>query len=98
MVVFGKSGFICGKWLYSGKVVVFGQNGCIWAKVVVFGQNGCTWAKVVVSGQNGCIWAKVVAFWQSVCYLAKLLYLSNGVVIGHSGCIRASDFIKAKWL
>ena len=85
MVVFGKSGFICGKWLYSGKVVVFGQN-------------GCTWAKVVVSGQNGCIWAKVVAFWQSVCYLAKLLYLSNGVVIGQSGCIRASDFIKAKWL
>ena len=32
MVVFGQ------KRLYSGKVVVFGQGGCIWAKVVVIGQ------------------------------------------------------------
>ena len=31
MIVFGQ------KWLYSGKVVVNGQGGCIWAKVDVFG-------------------------------------------------------------
>ena len=30
--------FVIGiKWLYSGKVVVFGQSGCIQAKVLVFG-------------------------------------------------------------
>ena len=44
--------------MYSSKVVVLGQSGCIRAKVVVFGQGGCVWAKVVVSdklvvlGQN----------------------------------------------
>ena len=32
MVVFGQ------KWLYSGKAIVFGQIGCIWAKKVEFGQ------------------------------------------------------------
>ena len=32
MVVFGQ------KWLYSGKAVVIGQNGCIRAKKVEFGQ------------------------------------------------------------
>ena len=26
------------KWLYSDKVFVFGQGGCIWVKVVVIGQ------------------------------------------------------------
>ena len=36
-----KNGCIRASWLYSGKVVVLGQNGCIWAKVVVFAQIGC---------------------------------------------------------
>ena len=45
MVVFGQ------KLLYSGKVVVFRQTGCIWANVVVFG-------KVFVFGQSGCIRSK----------------------------------------
>ena len=51
MVVFVK------KWLYSGKMVVFGQKSCIRAKVVVF-QN------VVILGKSGCIRAKVVVFGQ----------------------------------
>ena len=54
--------------MYSGKVVVFGQNGCIWErwfysgnvvsfgkKVVVSGQKWLYSGKVVVFGQNGCI-------------------------------------------
>ena len=63
------------KWLYSSKVVVFGQSGCIlgksgciWANLVVFGQS-CSRAKMDVigqkwfySGKSGCNWAKVVLF------------------------------------
>ena len=56
-------------WLYSGKVVVFGQkrlysgkSGCIWAKVVIFVQSSCNRADFVVCGQSGCILAKVVVF------------------------------------
>ena len=71
MVVFGqkwlhsgKSGFIQAKLLYSDKVVVFGQIGCIRAKwwysvmVVVFGQ------KWLYSGKYGCIRANIVVFGQ----------------------------------
>ena len=53
-----KSGSILAKWLYSGKVVVFGQdgsigkNGCIRTKVVVFRKMVLFWAKVVVFGQK----------------------------------------------
>ena len=53
MVVCGQSGFNRVKWLDLGKVVVFGESGCIWAKVVVFGQSGCIWAKVVLCKQSG---------------------------------------------
>ena len=35
---------------YSGKMVVFGQSGCIHAKEVVFGRSGCIRAKVDVYG------------------------------------------------
>ena len=57
----GKSGCIRAKWLYLGKMVVFGQGSCI-------GQNGCIgekWlhlGKVVVFGQSGCIPRRVVVF------------------------------------
>ena len=30
--------------MFSGKVVLFGQNGCNRAKIVVFGQIGCNHA------------------------------------------------------
>ena len=43
VVLFGQ------KWLYSVKVVVFGQIGCIRARVVFFS------VKVVLFGQSGCI-------------------------------------------
>ena len=42
-------GSIREKCLYSGKVVVIGQNGCIRAKVVIFGK------KWLYSGKSGCI-------------------------------------------
>ena len=62
VVVFGL------KWLYSFKVVVFGQNGCIWAKclysgkVVVFGQ------KWLYSVKSVCLRPNVVVFRQGGCY------------------------------
>ena len=49
MVVFGE------KWLYSGKVVVFRQNGCFGAKVVVFGQKLLYLGKVVVFDKKGIV-------------------------------------------
>ena len=41
MVVFGQ------KWVFLGKVVVFGKSGCIGEKVVVIGQ------KVLYYGKSG---------------------------------------------
>ena len=52
------------KWLYSGKVVVFRQCGCIRAEVVVFRQSGCTLEKWLYSCRSGFFLAKVVAFGQ----------------------------------
>ena len=46
----GKSGCIPAKWLYLGKVVVFGQ------KWLYSGKSDSIRAKVVVFGQIGCIW------------------------------------------
>ena len=40
----GKSGCTRANWLYSGKVGVFGKDGCIW------GKNDCIPAKVAVFG------------------------------------------------
>ena len=60
-----KAGVFGQKWLFSGKVVVFGikwlylgKSGCIRVKVVVFGQRWLYSGKVVYSGKNGCIQAK----------------------------------------
>ena len=59
MVIFGQGGCIRSKWIYSGKVVVFGQKWVnsgkvvvLWKQVVFFGQSGCIRAKVVVIGQK----------------------------------------------
>ena len=40
------------KWLYSGKVVLFGQSGCSRAKGVVFGQKCLNSGKVILCGQK----------------------------------------------
>ena len=78
--------------MYSGKVVVFGQSGCIlesWlnsTELVIFGQNWLYSGKVVVFGQSGCIWAKVVVFGQDGCIWEKL------VLVGHIA------FRLSKWL
>ena len=72
LVLFRKNGFsrkkvivFQQKWLYSGKVVVIGQNCSFFVQkwlyfgnVVVFGQ------KWLYSGKSGCMRAKVVVFGQ----------------------------------
>ena len=60
VVVFKKSRFILEFWLYSGKVVVFGQIGCVWAKVVVIGQKWLFSGKWLYLGKVGCIGAKML--------------------------------------
>ena len=76
MVVFGQSGCIGAKWLYSGKsdciraeVVVFrhtwlysSKSCCDRAEVVVIGQKWFYSGKAGVFGQCACIWAKMVVF------------------------------------
>ena len=82
VVVFGqkmlyssKSGCIQLKWLYSGREVLFGQNGCVRAtrlysgKVVVFarklmysGKSGFNRSRLLYLGKSGCIRIKVVVF------------------------------------
>ena len=77
------------KWLYSRKVVIFGQSSCIPAKVVVLGQGGCIWAKWWYSGKSGCIrtkWYysdKVVKLGQICCILGK-----SGINRGKFLCLR----------
>ena len=85
MVVFGQSGCIREKYLFSGKVFLFGLCGCIRAKVVVFGQSGCFREKAVVFVQN-CILSIVVVFWKNDCIRARRLYSGRVVVF------------RAKWL
>ena len=63
MVVFGQSCCIQQKWLYLGKVVVFGQKLYL-GKVVVFGQKCLYFFKVVLFGQSGFVLEKVVVVGQ----------------------------------
>ena len=58
MVVFKK------KWLFSGKLVVFGQSGCIRANLFDFWQKWLYWGCMVVCSKGGCIWAKVIVLVQ----------------------------------
>ena len=60
MVVVAQNGFIREKWLYSGKVVVFGQK-CLYS-----GKSGCILAKLLYSDKSGCIQAKVDVFGKAV--------------------------------
>ena len=62
MVVFGISGCIRARWLYSGNLVVFCKSGGIWAKVVVFGEKWLHRAKWLNSGKTCCIRTKMVVF------------------------------------
>ena len=93
MVVFGQSGCIRAKWLYSGKMVIF------FAKVVVFVQ------KRLYLRKSGCFLAKVAVFGQSECIPANWLFLAKVVVFGQFGCDREkmlhsgkSGCIRTKWL
>ena len=90
MVVFGQNCCILVKWLYSSKVDVIGQNGCVRAIVVVFrqkwlysGKSGCIREKWLYSGKKCCIRAKLL-------YLCKLVYSDKVVVFGQSEIIRAN--------
>ena len=62
MVIFGQSGCIREKWLYSG------NSGSIGAKVVLFGKRCCFWAKLLYWGKSGSNRAKVVVFGQKMLY------------------------------
>ena len=65
----GKRGSIRAKWLFLGKVVVFGrkcffcgQSGCIRETIVLFPAKWLYLGKVVVFVQGGCYRGKVVLF------------------------------------
>ena len=71
MVLFGIIGLIRINWLYSGKIVVFGQKWFYSGNKVVFGEKWLYSGKVVLFRQNryyssksGSIQAKVVVFGQ----------------------------------
>ena len=74
VVVFGKKWLYSGKCLYSAKVVIFGQSGCLFGQKLVFIY---IFKKVVVFVQkqlslrkNGCIGAKEVVFVKICCIRA----------------------------
>ena len=76
MVVFGQ------KWLYSIKVVVFGQSGCILSKMVVFGKQWFYSGKWLYSGTGGCILANLLHSGKSCCNREKGLCLGKVDVLG----------------
>ena len=96
MVVYGQIGCIRAKCLYSCKVVELGQKLFDSGKVVVFGQNGCIWAKVVVFVQSGCPRAKWLYLGKVVAFRQTLFYSGKMVVFGHIRCIRESGCIWGK--
>ena len=57
-----KNGCIRAKWLYSGKVVVFVQGGCIRAKMFLIEQSVCIRVKWLYSGKTLLHSRKVVVF------------------------------------
>ena len=77
MVVFEQIGCIRAKWLYWGKVVVFGK------KLLYSGKSGCireNWLYLVKKWlylcKSGCICTRLILFWKDGCIRAK------GAVIG----------------
>ena len=60
---------IWANWLYSGKVVVFMQNGYIRASWIYLGRIWCNGDNSLYFGRIGCVWAN----W---------LYSGKGVVFG----------------
>ena len=52
VIDFGQSGCILAKWLYSGKMFVFGQKWLFSGQVVILGKNSCIWENVIVFGKN----------------------------------------------
>ena len=76
VVVFGH------KWLYLGKMVVFGQNCYIRGRWLYLSKNGCVRTKLVVFGQKWLFSGNLVVFGKSACIRAKLLYLGEMIVLG----------------
>ena len=81
----GKSGCFRTNWLYSGKVAVLGQGGCIWEKIVVFGKKWLYSGKLVVFSE------KVVVFVQKRLYLDKVNFILEKLLYSRKrGCNRAN--------
>ena len=78
-VVFRQIGCIRANWLYSGKLVVFGQCGRIRAKVVVFGQ------KWFLSGKSGCIRDKSGCIRENWLYSVKTCCIRAKVIVFGQG-------------
>ena len=100
MLLFGKSGCIRPKWLYSAKVVVFGEECLYSGKLAVLDKRGCIgpkWLyskKVVVFGQNELYSGK------SYCIRTKgSCILLKAVVFGQSGGVWAKVVVLGKkWI
>ena len=59
------------KWMYSGKVIVFGRGGCIRAKWLYLDKSGCIRVTVIVKRQKLLYSVKVVEFGQKWFYSEK---------------------------
>ena len=105
MFAFGHNWFLREKLLYLGKMVIFGQTGCICENVALIKHSGSSWEELLhsgkadVFGQNWSYSGKVVVFGQKWLYSGKMvafgqkwLYSGKVVVFGQNCCILA------KWL
>ena len=94
MILFGQ------KWLYSDKVIVFGQNGCIramglhWGKVVVFGKKWLYSGIVVLFGKGGCNRAKVFVLGTIWFYSGKVVVFDQKwLYSGKNCCIQDKEVV-----
>ena len=95
------------KWLYSGKLVVFRQSGCIRISWWYLGKSGYIRANKDVFRQKGFFFGhkplnsgKLVVFAQSGCVRAEVVVFGQKRLLsGKTGCIRdKSGCIRANWL
>ena len=94
----GKSGCICAKMFYSGKVSYSGKRGCNRAKVVVFGQKWLYLGKAVVFGKKWLYSVNIVEFGKKWLYLGKVVvFVQKWLNSGKNGYIEQSCFILVKW-
>ena len=82
MALIGQIGCIWARWLYLGKMVIFGQKVFVSLKMVLFGQTGSIWARCMYLGK---MW---LYLGKRCLYLGKMVLFGQvSFILSKGGCI-----------